>query len=181
MSEAKWVPQGFADRPLSMGLFSRESTLTWDSPAIADWTWLTPDFSWDQGSIRKGFPTRVMGTSSRVFLADDTSQLDGTATINSYWDSVDFTVPQEFQSSLARWIEIELEMQGIEIDVYISLDEGNTYQFVESLALEARWKKHTVFVDEMSETFRIRLVNNCPNSNWDLRWCRAWFQPGGAA
>jgi hypothetical protein len=179
MAQCKWVPQKLTDRPLSMGTFSREYTLTWDSAAIAGLTWVSADMTWDQASIRKGFPTRVVGTSSRVFLADDTTQSDAGSVISSYWDSIDFTVPQAFQSQLGRWIEIELEMQGVEIDVYFSLDEGGSYEFVESLYLTSRWKKFNVFVDPMSETFRIRLVNNCLNSSFQLRWLRVWFQPGG--
>jgi len=179
MQQAKWVAQSFADRPLSMGLFSREATLRWNSASIADFEWQTPNFAWGQGSIRKGFPTRVMGTADRVFLADDTAQSDAGSNINSYWDSIDFTIPQAFQSQLARWIELELEMQGIEIDIYFSTNEGSSFEYVETLYLEPRWKKHNVFIDQMSETFRIRLVNNCLNSGWEIRWARLWFQPGG--
>ena len=140
------------------------------------------DLPYSQGSIKGGFPVRVFGsTNGRVYLADDTIVNDTTAAVQSYWDTIDFEVPQELQSVLGRWIEVELDAKGWEVDVYYSIDEGQSYVYVSSLALSSVWNKYRVPIDVSSKTLRIRLLNQCLNSTFYLRWLRVWVRPGGAS
>jgi hypothetical protein len=179
ITKSTWVRYEFRDRPVSMGFFSRDSTLFWNSAAIAGLSWRSVELTWDQASTRKGFPTRVFGAANRVFTSDDVIPNDNGSIIPSFWDSIDFTVPQGFESELGRWIELELELKGVECDISISLDEGQTYQLLDTLALNSQWKKYSVFCDEVSSHLRIRVENNCPNSSFQLRWLRAWATPAG--
>lgn len=178
--ESKWTIHEFADRPTSMAAFSREATILWNSPSISSLTWQNADFTWRQASVRTGFPTRVFGSGTKVYFKDDTLTSDGGKAISAYWDSKDFTLPQVYQSLLGRWIEIELDTQGYEVEVYISVDGGLTFSLMKHLDLNPHWVREKVFIDTVSPRLRVRLVNNCVNSNFSLRWIRVWFRPAGA-
>lgn len=181
MQSSSWTKFQYNERIISMGFFSRNSDLHWDSAQIAGVGWNQLTISWAQGSIKGGFPVKVAGTAGgRVLLLDDTAQNDQNTAIDSWFDTMDYTVPQSFLSELGRWIEVEMELRGFECDVYYSKDEGQTYTFVKKLDLTSEWKKYKIFVDVMSRTFRIRLRNQCPSSWLQYRWIRVWVTRGGA-
>ncbi len=180
LRESHWTRLEYADRPTSMAYFSRDSTLLWNSAAIASLTWENADFTWRQASVRSGYPTRVFSGTTKVLISDETITNDDGETIESFWDSKDFTIPEEYQSELGRWIEIELELRGFEVEVFISIDGGQTFTTVEHLNLTPQWKHYRVLTDKVSRLFRIRLVNNCVNSNFEYRWHKVWFRPAGA-
>src|SRR5207253_571217 len=141
---SRWVRTKLTDRATCMGFFSRDSNLAYNSPQLAGVKYNGMDLPYSQGSIKGGFPVRVFGsTNGRVYLADDTIVNDTTAAVQSYWDTIDFEVPQELQSVLGRWIEVELDAKGWEVDVYYSIDEGQSYVYVSSLALSSVWNKRS--------------------------------------
>ena len=177
----RWTKLKFANRITAMGFYSRNIDLAYDSTQFSGVPYYGSSMSYAQGSIKGGFPVRVMGGSGRAYIADDTTQNDITTAIDSWWDSIDFTVPEAYQSEYGRWIELELEMKGFEADVYYSTDKGETYTFVERVDLDSGWEKYKINIDVMSKTFRVRIRNNCASSTFSLRWLRVWVQPGGPA
>jgi hypothetical protein len=180
--DSTWTRIKYNDSTLSMGFFSRDTNLACNSAQFVGVTCSGTDFPCSQGSIKGGFPVRVFGTSTgRVCLCDDTIPNDAGTAAESRWDSIDFTVPEGYESELGRWLEIEMDLKGFEADVLISLDQGQTYQFVETLALTGRYDKYRVQIDEMSKSLRVRIKNQCPSSSFYLRWLRVWLRPGGAA
>jgi len=182
MSNSVWSRLKYKDRFISMGFFSRDQNLKWNSPQIAGVGWDQSLTSWAQGSIKGGFPVRVAGTSSgRVVLLDDTAQNDANTAVDAWWDSIDFTVPSGYQSEYGRWIEIELELRGFEAEIYYTKDQGQSYTFVKKLTLTNQWTKYKVNIDVMSKNLRIKVKNDCPSSWIQGRWLRLWVTPGGAA
>lgn len=179
MSQSVWTRLTYGDRPVSMGLFSREQTLKWNSTQLSGLSWSEIGITWNQATVRKAFPIRVFGSQSAVFIDDELTTRDGSQAIDSYWDSKDFAVPGNFRSSLGRWLEIELDAQGYEVDVYISDNEGQTFSFVQKLELGTNWGKYTVPIDVMSKHLRVRLRNACVNSKFQVRWMRIWVREGG--
>lgn len=175
-----WLRQRTAARPYALGFFSRDNTLAWDSPALAGLSWNQITFTWGQASLRKAFPVRVIGTSSRVLLNDETLPNDSNTVIESYWDSIDFTVPGAFESENGRWLEIEIELSGIEVDVYISIDEGETYTLLEHLELTPKFVVYKVLCDVVSPHTRVRLKNACLDSDFLFTgFLRLWCTPAG--
>jgi hypothetical protein len=138
------------------------------------------DLTWDRGSVRQGFPVRLIGSAGKVFLADDSYGTDNGYPFTGYWESPDFVIPQLYRSELARWIELELELKGYEAEVSYSVDQGATYVSAGRLDLDSSWTHYKVPIDVTSKTIRVRLENACADSNFALRWLRAWFRPAGA-
>lgn len=180
MSRSAWTRLNYTDRPVSMGTYSRNATLFWNSASLAGLAWNEVTMTWKQGTIREAFPIRVFGgTSGEVFIDDEIATRDDTVAIDAWWDSKDFAVPQSFRSVVGRWLEIELDLKGYEADIYTSTDEGETYVFQTKLELESNWRKYTVPVDLMSKHLRVRVRNACINSRFLLRWLRVRVREGG--
>lgn len=176
-----WAPQLTNDRLQAMGFYTKQSELHWNSLSIASLTWSGASGPWNAGSAKKGFPSRVVGDAvGKIYLADDTSSNDNTVAIQSHWDSKDFTLPQEYQSENARFIEIELEMKGNAVDVYYSVDMGGSYTLAASGKILTQ--AHTTYrlpIDAVGRSIRVRLANNYPGSSFTLKWLRVWFTTAG--
>jgi len=175
-----WARQSFTQRLTTMGFYRRDLSLTWNSPVLVGKKWSDVNFEWFQASITKGFPLRVMGfADSKVSVADDTENSDNGGAIDGIYETVDLVSPSEYQSVVCRWLEIELDLRGTDVEVSISLDKGATYKVLEVVDLTSAWTRYRVQLDELSRSLRIRLRNNSPSSYFELRWVRAWFQGGG--
>lgn len=187
---SSWTKLKYVDRATSMGQFSRDSNLTWDSPYLVDVRWAGITLTWTQGSIKGSFPVRVFGSDGGdVFLSDDTVPNDNGVAPDAYWDTMDFTseqayllayrIPQPYQSEFMRIIEVEMDLKGFEVDVLYSIDQGQTYVPIMTLNLSNSWNWYRIPIDVMTRTFRIRLRNTCPSSTFSFRDIRMWFKPGG--
>jgi hypothetical protein len=177
-----WVPLAFNDRPAVMGFYSRDSTLTYDAPILAGVKYSECNFTYNQGTVKGGFPVPVMGaTSGRVAAVDGLLNADAGEEIEAFWDTVDFTVPTSYLSEYGRWIELEMELKGTEVEISYSTNGGQSYQVAAELELTSSWTKYKVNVDIMSPQLRLRFTNTCLNSTFYLRWNRLWLRPGGPA
>jgi hypothetical protein len=176
----RWVLHNYGNTITSMGFYVRENSLTWGDATIAGVTWAEMSGVWGTSSGTKGFPSRVLGTSSgSVMLADESSPDDNGVTIDSSWDSIDFTLPQEYQSEIARFLELELELTGGSVDVYYSTDRGVSYSLAQTVSLSAGWGFYRVPVDGIGRTVRVRVREASPTGYWEMRFLRAWFTPAG--
>jgi len=187
LDNLKWSIHQYSHPVYSMGFFSRDLSLKWNSASLADVTWGGANFSWKQASIRSGFPARVFGSNGVVYLHDDTSTNDAGVAYKAFWDTKDFTVlpdraspMPEMESLFSRWLEIETVAKGYEVQLFISTDMGRSYQFVQRLDLDGNPTLYRIPLDYVSRTFRIRLVNECLNSSFDIRQVRVHMRKGGA-
>lgn len=177
-----WTVHEYNDQPGCMGDFSRDVTLTYDSSTLVGVTYNACNFTYNQGTVKGGFPLRVFGTQDgRVAVCDDLLTADASESIEAYYDTIDFTVPTSYQSQFARWIELEVDAKGFEVLVSYSVNEGQSYTEIQNLELIGSWQKYKIPFDVMSKTLRFRFSNLCVNSKFELRWIRVWLRPGGPA
>ena len=177
---SSWVVHAYADQPTCMGSFSRDISLRYNSSVLVGVTYNACNFTYNQATVKGGFPLRVFGTESgRVCLCDELVTSDAGEAIDSHYDTIDFTIPGEYQSAIARWIELEFEARGFETSVLYSTNQGKSFQSIEDVALTGDWKRYKVFFDVSSDNMRFRFTNACLNSKFSVRWLRVWLRPGG--
>jgi hypothetical protein len=178
LGNLRWVRHEFVDRPTCFGLYTREDTLLWNSASIDQLTWDEAGFVWNQGSLAKDFPIRTIGIDSYVFICDDTKLLDDDAEFDSTWESIDFVVLQELQSTTARWLEVEVELRGTEIDLETSVDKGMSWVSQGATSLTSEWEVVRIPIDVVGRTLRVRV--RCDGSEvFEMRSLRVWFRLGG--
>lgn len=177
----KWTRQSYNEMPTAMGTWSRFSTLTWDSDWATNTQWQYAQSPWNQGSTKEGFPVRIVACGDKVYVSDETVSLDGAATIEARWETIDFTVPGEFLSSTARWLEIEFEARGSQAVVSYSIDGGRNFTLVDTLTLTSAWTKYKLPIDITGNELRVKLENNQAGGALSFRWVRTWFRAGGPA
>ena len=115
-----------------------------------------------------------------MFLANESVLNDNGSPFNGTWDTMDFTIPQEYQSEFARWAEVEFELQGSSVDLYYSTDRGKSWvSLAINQALSTDWATYKLYLDTVSKTIRIRLSNAYSNGTFSLRWLKVWFKPAG--
>lgn len=178
--EVRWTRTFYTDQPFCMGFFSRDEALRWNSPQLTTMPWSAANFTWLSAEIRKGFPNPVIGSQGKVFVTDGTSLDDNGVAQLAFWDTKDFTIPQAYESQLARWCEIECELAGNACRVYYSLDQGQSYVQVKDLTLTSNFARYRMTIDKTSRNIRLRFANGFKSSTFSMRWARVWFRPGGA-
>ena len=174
-SNIKWMPYEYADIPQAFGVYvpTTGSTYKWSSSAITGQTWAQTFMTWDQGSAKSGYPVRMMASGSQAFLCADTQVLDDGVAQGSNVQTIDFTVPSTYITLLARWTELELELEGAGITIEYSTGGGwvRTWSTFSPVGLERR----RYFLDTTSRKLAIRISTT---SGWfRLRWLRVWLQP----
>jgi hypothetical protein len=100
---------------------------------------------------------------------------DGSTIVESFWDSIDFTLPQVYKSQEARWFELEFEAKGSGVDVYYSIDSGNTYSLLKSVTLGEDEDTYRIFIDKTAPQFRVRFKNDASNGWVEIHWYRVWY------
>ncbi len=173
-----WSVQRFNNLPKCFGFFSEDKSLTWEN---MDMTWNAASISaliWRACSVSPGFPFMVMGDATRVFVMDGRSISDNGVDVDGWWDSIDFTVPEHYQSMKGRWLELELEIAGIDASIYYSVDKGLSWTLFNegNLTLTQEQTSYKLFLDVVSRHVRIKVFST---SIFKLNWYRMWISPGG--
>lgn len=184
-----WSKYVFADRATAFGFFTRESTITWDNQEYNAKLWNELSLNWNEGSAREGFPVLVMGDSTgNVYALDDVFNTDDGNSIDAYWISKDFTLPDVSLNENPRWIEAELELKGTSVNVEYSPDQGNSWYYMaqeadgsnsQGVTLSSNWVKYKFFFDVRSPTLRIRLSDSGSDA-FEFRWLKVWHTTMGA-
>jgi hypothetical protein len=187
LAQRAWSKIKYADAPRAFGFFTNVIDYTWADTAqeTALAGSMTPPQSylywqdevgfWHNEGEQGNFPVRVFGDASGYVYLDSESVLsDNGSTQDGHYETMDFTVPQEFLSALGRWGEIEFEARGDSVDVYTSAERGGTNLLVESVTLSAPIKTYRLPIDITSRTLRIRFEFT---GDFLLRWVRAWVKP----
>jgi len=192
INDFKWTVLNYANSPYGLGWFSRHDTLTWSGLQILrgdSYTWSVAylDYTWDDTQVRKNYPTKVFGSGQYAYIYEPSMTDDDGTAIDSWKDSIAFTVPQDFRSLNGRWFEIEVDLKGTTCDVQYSTDEGKTWTYaaVESdgsdadgISLTSEWTSYKFFVDVVSQTLSVRLRSPDLGSSFFSRWLRVWVRPG---
>ncbi len=182
-----WSRERFVHSPRSFGFFiNRAETLTWE-----DASWETPSMpwedetgSWGEEGEQLGFPIRTFGTNAgEVFLITESVLNDNGSEATQLYETMDFTIPEAFHSSIGRWGELEFEAEGSEMGVAFSLDKGGSFVSAakvpnaeDTVALTASPTYYRIPVDFSSRTLRVKFESTV---DFALRWIRLWVRPGG--
>ena len=179
IDDLRWTIHTYGTRPSSFSMFARDDSATWGSGSDTS-TWADEVGSWSDVNLRSGSPVKVFGTTGgKVFLFDETVRTDEGSAIDCWWDSKDFTVPELYESSFARWLEVELELKGASVDVYYSTDLGQSYTLASTETPSVDWSIHKIPVDTTSRTFRIRLRVDGDQDWFEGRFNRVWLKRAG--
>ena len=175
-----WSKQKFVDQPRAFGFFTNHSVeLTWDD---ASWEtpsnpWSAESGRWSEESEQLEFPIPCFGTDDgKVFLLSNSVYADNGTVETQTYDTMDFTVPEIFHSLHGRWLEVEFEASGDDVDVSYSGDLGASFTAADSVELTTSYQWHRVPIDTTSRTIRIRFSSD---TQFSLRWVRVWVRGGG--
>lgn len=174
-----WSREKYADKPTAFGFFvNRDETLLWEDASweVPETPWANELGAWAEESEQLNFPIRCFGSEDgRVFLVTEGVLTDNGEDVEQIYDTMDFTVPEQFHSTFARWGELEFEALGTAVDVSVSTDLGRTFQSLETVTLAGSPTYFMVPFDVTSRTIRVRFSGF---DNFGLRWIRLWARPG---
>ncbi len=176
LRDFKWTRVEFTDRPQGFGFFARRDFPSWEDPPDINWE---DDYgAWYEEGERVAFPVRMMGSGSKVFIADETAGEDDDTAVTAYYETPDFTLPQIKKSQNARWLEIEADLDGMEVDVLYSTNGGSAWVTVESgVSLNTNPTHHRFPIVVTSRTIRVRFEST---KFFALQWLRVWGKPHSA-
>ena len=110
-------------------------------------------------------------------MINENSLTDDGAGFSAFYDTMDFTTPQAFQSVFGRWSEIEFEAKGSTIEVQVSKNGGSSYETIEAeQSLNASFDYVRIPIDVSARKLRVRFVSD---KAFGLRWVRVWVREGG--
>jgi hypothetical protein len=182
LDRLSWAREKYSHDPSAFGFFTNHTvSLTWEDASweATNQPWEAELGAWAEEAEQLEFPIRCFGTlEGDVFLmTEGVLTDDGTAAEQTY-ETMDFSLPEIYQSTLTRWGEIEFELKGTEVDVAVSPDRGRNWEEVDTLTLGNSFETYRVPVDVMSRTLRVRLTTT---TDFSLRWVRLWGRSGGPA
>lgn len=179
LSRIKWTKHEYSQRISAMGFWRRTSSLAWNDASLVGVTWQQAAMNWNQGSLKSGFPQRLLGYPTGVGLANEQIWTDNGNTVTGRWESIDFTLPNEYLSHQVRFIETEFEMKGSLTNIYYSVDRGANWQRIVALQpLTGDWKRYKFDIDVTAQQIRFR-IENISASGHELRWLRTNFISAG--
>jgi hypothetical protein len=179
LSHMIWSREKYADNPSAFGFFvNRTEVLLWEDASWepVDMPWEDELGAWAEEAEQIRFPIRCFGSDEgRVFLVTEGVLTDNGVAVEQLYETADFTVPEQFHSTLARWGEVEFEGSGDEVEVSVSTDQGRNFTVLETVTLEGSPTIFQVPFDITSRTLRVRFKSEL---NFGLRWIRLWARPG---
>ena len=179
LSEMNWSIQEFSDVPTCFGFFSEDETFVWDDFTVSP-LWGDSSINavtWLDYFASPGFPFVVFGDASRVYSLNNRSYEDNSVAVSGEWQSLDFVVPEDYQSMNGRWSELELELSGSDVGVYYSVDKGLSWVVIDSsLSLTDERTTYKLFFDVVTKHIRIKIVST---SYFNLYWMRVWLTKAG--
>lgn len=186
LSNRIWTKVQYADAPRAYGFFTNTFTYTWDDTTqeaalattlgLSDLPWSEEIGSWSNEGEQADFPVLVFGDASgNVYMVSESVLTDNGTTQDGYYETGDFTVPEEFLSSLGRWGEIEFEAAGDSVGVYVKGEVGARLITVDSsLTLATGYTRYKLPIDVTDKTLRVRFEFS---GDFKLRWVRLWVRP----
>ena len=123
----------------------------------------------------------LMGGTALINNFNLTATNDGSTAIDGYWDSIDFTVPQD-PSQRARWMSLNFSANGDEVDTYYSTDRGSTWTSItagQTLTSSYAYYSHKFDVGS-ARLVRFRFRNDDSTENYYIEWFQPVLLPTGS-
>jgi len=170
-----WVLYEYEDPITCFGFYTEDETYTWEHKFALNYMWEEVVGKWSDFKVSPGFPIAIVGLADRAVIIDRKVHSDEGTDILGEWESRDFTVPDLYQSVKGRWIEMEVEMEGINVDFLVSTDSGVSWTSVGSI--ESEGKIIVRFpIDVVARMMRVKISSE----KWfRLYLVRLWVTPGG--
>lgn len=174
-----WYEREFNDSINGYGFFQLEESFTWDD-LVGSWD--QQNWKWDSRKMLQQAPTThlLAATEGQVFEYDYYTVLDNGAAIGYTIESKDFVIPDaDF-----RFDMIEMQIQGLDILLEYSTDEGETWVSLAIINMPVRGK-HQEFKQFVTHSIRFRWSSSI-GSNFRLDWAGFSYKieslyPGGSS
>ena len=184
LSEMVWGKEKYDDDVRAMGFYYNTVVVKWPDTASeanaypSGVTWEDDTATWANEGEQLDFPIRCFGNEAgEVFIITEGIGNDNGADFTSTYETVDFTIPNSFQSTLGRWAEIEYEARGSTVDVSVSTGLGQGFTMVtEGQTLTGDYAYYSSKMDVSGRTLRVRFQTR---GHFGLRWVRLWVREGG--
>jgi hypothetical protein len=173
-----WSKIAFTVNTNALGIFSQVSTGMWNSASVSTIAWEDKSGSWNDPSSRDGFPVLVVGSSVGTLFKNSDVLDDAGTTFTATLDTPDISIPSEYLSVRGRYLELEFEAKGSEVDILYSTDQGVTWTSIETVTLSSAWTRYKVLFDVSSEFLRIRFRHDTAG-DFLLHFWRIWATAGG--
>ncbi len=182
-----WSVFALNDTPTCFGFFSEDKSITYETLNEMGTTYYALIATYKELFASPGFPFTVFGSDEGVFTFDKRTHQDNGVDVLGSWETIDFTVPRDyggvfpkpFLSSNGRWIELEIELFGIDASLYYSVDRGITWILIETLDLKGLTKKYTLNLDVVAPQLRIKISST---TYFTLpSWLRLWVTEAGVS
>jgi hypothetical protein len=160
-----------------MGFFIRDESLLYNSSSISSLTYDDLQTPYNETTLRAGSPVVVFGNDGDCFILDEVSSDDNGTDVVFEYETIDFTVPEVHQSLLGRWIEVEFDARGEEVEVSYSSTNGSAFTSIGSVTLTGQFERQKLYFDTTSE--KIRLKFSSTGKYFQIRWIRIWGKPKG--
>lgn len=146
----------------------------------------------------QGLPSYVFSDVNGNVYQGTKVSADSIAFLLVTYETKDFTIPQEYESLLARWLEFEFEVTGTDgsgglaLRVAYSTDLGQTYNTIiydpnvgqpanqTAIIMSSTPTSYKLFLDITSRHIRFRFSTQTTNIPFTISWYKVWFRPGGA-
>jgi hypothetical protein len=156
--------------------YTENLTYTFDSNWAKDNTIGTVVASFDDLRFSPSAPRLIFGFNDFTAMLNRTLSTDLDSNVECEWQSIDFTVPEYYQTLMGRWIKLELEVEGIDVLVQYSVTKGDTWTTIDTLSDLGSRHSFVLPFDKASRHIRIRLWSD----TWfKLYWLRVWISHGG--
>ena len=159
------------------GFRSMLSAQTWNSVTS---TWNGATGIWNNIIPATLYPRLITGDSSGACRRFDYDTLDDSAAIEAYWASKDFFGYDQSEGEvprLSRWMDMEIDASGNKLDIFYSIDKGETYKFLKTLFLSSEMATFRIPMNILSDSIRFKFENNYSDSTFTLRGFRFWCHP----
>ena len=160
------------------GAYTLTTSTTWGEQ-VGDWA--SASGSWDDVALLKLFPPVLFGDSTGIVTRRDSVNNDGDndIAISSYWISKDYECENAQKGSLGRWNKIMVWAKGSTLQVDYSIDEGQTWVNITTLALSVSYPTDTSpaigYFDVISSKIRFRFSNNVAGETYYLKQFVIWY------
>jgi len=161
--------------------FTQTTNIRWTDLVGA---WLSQSWKWSDQSGQADFPFQVFGRDDGLCYRRDPRILtDGGDVYTASHESRDFCglgdSGQIGPENDQEWYQLDVWASGTSIDVYYSLDEGDSWTFVKTLTLTPEIKKRTVYFDVISPTIRFKCENLDPKGYFTFRSLIPYYMDSG--
>ena len=186
LARRAWSKEEYNDFPRAFGFFTNTFVYTWDDTTqeaalaaalgLSFLPWSEEIGNWSNEGEQADFPVRAFGDENGfVYISTEGVLSDNGTNRPGFYTTGDFTVPQEFLSTLGRWGEIEFEASGDTVDVSAISEDGQVVKVTEVVTLEGTIQVYRVPIDVNSRMIRVKFSFT---GDFRLHWVRCWVKSG---